>query len=90
MKRSVAQTVKVVQPQKPADEVPTEVLATAVLSISEGIKRLRAGRLNDRALVLLIQNAAPTHNYRKPSQGEVEAVLAGMEQLEAAFIRKRP
>lgn len=41
--------------------VLVEVMAEAIVAISEGIKKLRSGPLNDRALILLIQNAAPNH-----------------------------
>lgn len=71
--------VKVVQPTPPADEVPVEVIADALVSISEGIKRLRAGRLNERALVLLIQHAIPMAD--RPSVKQIKAVLDGAEAL---------
>lgn len=82
----------VVVKQNPDEEVPTEVLADAVVAISQGIKKLRSGRLNDRALVLLITDAAPTtkKGYQRISvrPRDVRAVLDGIESLEAAFIRK--
>lgn len=37
-------------------EATTEVLSSAILTIAEGIKKLRAGKLSDRALLLLIQD----------------------------------
>lgn len=39
--------------------VPVEVMADAIVAISEGVKKLMAGPLNEKALILLIQNAAP-------------------------------
>ena len=78
---------------KQADpEVATEVLADSIVAISQGIKKLRMGRLNDRALLLLIQDAAPTIGKTSPkkhiTQKEVKAVLDGIENLEKTFIRK--
>ncbi len=72
--------------------VATEVLATEIVAISAGIKKLRAGRLTDRALFLLIQHAAPTvgkYNASKVGIAEIKAVLEGMESLEATFLKKR-
>ena len=44
--------VIVKQPLKPEDEIPTEVLASAIIDISQGMKKIRAGRLTDRAIIL--------------------------------------
>lgn len=72
--------------------VPVEVLAAGILAISEGVKKLRAGRLNDNALVLLITHAAPGvgrgYAKKKISAKEVRAVLEGIEQLEATYLKK--
>jgi hypothetical protein len=40
-------------------EVSVEVLASAIVNIADGMKKLRGGRLSDRALFLLIQDACP-------------------------------
>ena len=78
-------TVKVTQ--EPGNEVTTEVIATHIIAIAEGIERLRAGRLTDRALFLLIQAAAP--NYRKPlSLKEIKSVFDGIDNLKSAFLKK--
>lgn len=71
-------------------EVATEVLASAIVAISDGIKRIRAGKLNDKALIILIQQAAPT---MQPSGARIplstiKDVLEGMASLEATYIRK--
>jgi hypothetical protein len=81
--------VKVVQGEK---EVPTEVLADAIVSIAGGIKSLRSGRLNDDALFLLIQHAAPTVRGRPRPIGkrEIKAVLDGIAALEKTYLRKKP
>ena len=72
-------------------EVPTEVLADSVIAISDGIKKLRNGRLTDRALLLLIQDAAPSNRMGKPiSQREIKAVLEGIESLERLYVKKKP
>jgi len=84
----------VVVTQDPENEVPTEVLATAIIAIAEGVKKIRAGRLNDAALTLLIREASPTvgrqYGRVKLSIGHVRAVLDGMAALESSYIRKVP
>lgn len=86
--------ITVKQPPEKEDEVPTEVIAAAIVVISEGIKKLRAGRLNDKALVLLIQHAAPGKKNKfgsKPvTSTEIRAVLEGLEGLQATFLKKKP
>lgn len=85
-------TKKIIVKQNPEAEVPTEVLAADIQAISQGIRKLRSGRLNERALLLLIQEAAPTtggkYNRSRVGIPAIRAVLDGIEGLEAAFLRK--
>lgn len=78
--------------QKEGEEIPTEVLATEIMAISAGIKKLRSGRLNEDALILLIQHASPSYGGKyarsRVGKNEIKAVLDGMTDLERAFIRK--
>lgn len=80
------------QPEEKEDEVPTEIIASAIVAISQGVKKLRSGRLTDKALILLIQHAAPGKKGRfgsKPvTTTEVKAVLAGLESLAGTFLKK--
>ncbi len=79
---------KVTVVQKPEAEVPTEVLAQAIIDIAAGMKKLRSGRLNDRALILLIQSAVGS--VPSPvSQRDIRAVLDAIQSLEAIYIRKK-
>lgn len=71
--------------QQAEKEVPTEVIAQSIADIADGMRKLRAGRLNDRALVLLIQQAS----VGKPSLATIQAVLDGIENLERTYLRKR-
>lgn len=68
-------------------EVHAEVLAQSIKAIADGIKKLRNGSLNDKALVLLIQHAIP---YNTVSQKDIKAVLAGIENLEATYLKRKP
>lgn len=71
--------------------VPLEVLADSIVAISEGVKRLRATRIKDDTLYLLIQHAAPTvysnSSYRKPTIKEIKAVLDGIESLRRVHLK---
>ena len=80
---------KVTVKQDEKKPVPVEVMAASIVSISEGIKKLRASPLNDRALVLLIQHACPQVNYKPVSGKDVRAVLAGIEGLEREYLKPR-
>lgn len=84
---------KVTVKQTPEKEIPTEVLADSIVAISSGLKKLRAGRLTDRALYLLVQDAAPSvggkYGNSKLSMKEIRAVFEGVESLERAFLKKK-
>jgi len=71
--------------------MPVEVIADHIKAISEGIRKLRSGPLNDKALLLLIQHAAPsvTRSNSKLPMSDIRAVLDGIESLEATYLRKR-
>lgn len=65
------------------DETPTEVLAASIVAISQAARQMRAGRLNDKALVLLISH------YSGESQRTVKLVLDAIENLEREYVRPR-
>lgn len=66
----------------PAVDPTLEEIAKAVAAISDGVKRMRAGKLNDKALILLISHSS------NMSQGAVRAVLDGMEGLQKYYFKK--
>lgn len=66
-------------------EVPTEIMADAIVAICQGVRKLRLGRLNDKALLLLIQNATPGN----VPQRAIKAVLDGIDNLERMYLRKK-
>ena len=87
----MAKVTTVRQPAEPEKQVPTEVLASSIVAIAEGVRKLRAGPLNDKALFLLIQHAAPNvgrHGYTPLSIKDIRATLDGIDALEETFIRK--
>jgi hypothetical protein len=77
---------KIVVKQEPEKEVPVEVLATAITEIAQGIRKLRNGRMNDRALFLLVQHSSPGP---KMSLAEIKSVFDGIDALERTYIQKR-
>ena len=81
----MGRVIQAKQPEPPAEEVPIEVMATAIVEIAAGVKKLRAGPLKEKALVLLIQNAIPAKN--RPSAKQITAVLDGVESLRATYLK---
>lgn len=74
--------------------IAVEIIADCIVAIAEGVKKLRAGKLNERALVLLIQHAAPTIKVgryaRTPISAKmVKTVLDGMESLEREYLKPK-
>lgn len=81
-----AQSVKkVAVVQKPGEEVTSEILASAIVDISKSVKALRAGRLRDRALFLLIKDALPGGSGTTLT--DIYDVFKALDDLERQFIR---
>ncbi|MDD5302975.1 MAG: hypothetical protein PHS14_07665 [Elusimicrobia bacterium] len=69
--------------QKPeAEYVPTEVIAQSIAEISAAFKRVKAGRLNDRALELLVHAAC-----KGTALSDVRSVLEVLPELERLYLR---
>lgn len=83
--------MKVTIKTNPDAPVSTEILADAILAIAQGTRKLRAGRLQDRTLCMLIADAAPKYGKypaKHVSIKDVRAVLDGIEALEATHLKK--
>ena len=63
------------------EEIPTEILASSIVAIAAGMKKIREGKLNNRALVLLIHDAS---GVGKP---DIRNVLDTLESLETLYCR---
>jgi hypothetical protein len=72
---------KVVQPDD--EPVPTEVLATAILEISEGMMKINSGKLNRRALLVLLKDASGV------SMSDIDKVLNHLEDLGKTYLKKQ-
>lgn len=79
--------------QNGVDDVSIEVLAESIVAISDGVTRLRRGKLKESALLLLIQHAAPSPKRGRYRTGKpipirtIKAVLDGMESLKVQFVK---
>lgn len=73
--------VRVVQPDEPAQRVTYEILATAVRELAQGVKKLRASPLNDRAIILLL------HDTTGISKRDIQSMLDSMENLERTYLK---
>lgn len=71
--------LKVVQSKY--EVLPTEVIAASIKEMSDGMKKLRSGKLNDRALVILI------HKCSGVATDTVRRVIDGIENLEKEFLK---
>lgn len=83
---------KLLVKQNPDKPVAVEILAESIVAIAQGVRNLVAGPLNERALHLLIQNAAPSsggrRGYSPIAIKDIKAVFAGIAALEATYLKK--
>lgn len=63
--------------------IPTEEIAEAVIALSQGVKKLLSGRLNKKAIVVLLQDSTSM------GRRSIEEVLAALEGLEDRYINKK-
>ena len=59
----------------------TEVLAEAIVRLGEAARKLRADGLNERAIIVLL------NDYTKIGKKDIKIVLDGMRQLRAWYCR---
>lgn len=74
-------TVRVVQDEE--NPVPAEILADALVAISDSMRRLHNTRLTRKAVVALI------HDHSKVNKGTIEVVLSNLERLEEIWLKKK-
>ncbi len=61
---------------------PTEILAEAVIRISENLEALQNSGLNQRAIVALV------YDYTKIAKRDIELVLESLAKLKGWYCRK--
>lgn len=88
-----ARVKKVTVKQGEDEQVPVDVIASSIKAISEGVSKLMSGSLNEKAVVLLIQHAAPNvggrYGQSKVGTTEIRAVLGGIQSLEQTYLKKK-
>jgi AAA+ superfamily predicted ATPase len=67
----------IVKQQDGSTPIPAEVIAQALIDISEGMKKLSNGGLKRKAIVALV------HDQSKISKRDIEIVLNNLESLRA-------
>jgi hypothetical protein len=68
----------------PENEIPVQILEQAILDISSGLRKIRSGRLNDRAIILLVQYSVGTAVV---TQAQVKAVLDAATNLDRHYFK---
>lgn len=63
----------------------TEAAAKGIIDIADGMRKLIDGKLNKRAIVILIVAAAPP---RTITQEQVDRVLTTISELDKTFLKK--
>lgn len=73
--------------QNPEKPVAVEIIAESIVTISQAMRKLRQGQLNDKALLLLVHNAvSPAGTVTRSG---VKAVMDAIENLEREYLKKR-
>lgn len=70
--------LKVLNPE----DTPVKIIASAIIDISNAVKEFRNGRLNEKAILILLANASGQ------SQHTVKTVLNALEDLSKLYTRK--
>jgi hypothetical protein len=71
--------------QDPEKEVATEVIATSIQTIADAMKRIKAGRLNDSAIIQLIHAACKP----KVPRDHVVIVFRALNELERTWLKPK-
>lgn len=69
---------------------PVEIIADAIIKVSEAFEKMQKTKLTKRALLLLIHdNCAWNSGYprKKPTIKEIEAILDSVSSLKKAYIK---
>ncbi len=68
--------------QLPEQKIPVEIMAESIKEISDGIKKMRSGKLTDRAIILLI------HDHCNVSFKDIKSVMDSMQELSSIYLKK--
>lgn len=67
--------------QNTENHIPIEILADSILEISNGVRKMRSGRLTDKAIILLISDNC---TVGKPA---IKEVLESMQSLSFRYLK---
>lgn len=68
------------------DTEDLEILASSIVAVAEGARRLKASRLKDRAILLLIRDSIP--GTMKIALSDIQNVLDAAANLDVKFLKK--
>lgn len=72
--------------------LPVEIIAEAIIKISDAFEKINKGNLSRRALLLLIHDNCGTagygHKKAKPTMKQIEEVLESVASLKKAYIKE--
>jgi hypothetical protein len=74
-------STKITVAQNPDDVVEPVVLASAIRGISQGMTKLLAQGLNERAIVCLL------HEFTGIGKGDIKRVVKGLQELEREYCK---
>lgn len=84
MSKNAAPAVKIVQKPEPAEQIPAEVIASAIVELAQGMRKLNETRLKRDAIVTLIARSSNV------ARSTIEIVLNNLEDLERAWLKPAP
>lgn len=67
---------------KVVNDETVEILASDIKTLSEGVNKLLSGRMNEKALLLLIEYACTP----KVGKKQIKAVLNALQSLEQEYL----
>lgn len=67
--------------QNPKKEIPVSVLTESIVEISHAMRVLRAARLTDRAIAVLVKDSCGVH------MSTVTTVIKALENLESKYLK---
>ncbi len=65
------------------EPIPTEIIAEDICTIAEGMRAIRKGRLNEKALIVLLCHDTDL------GVGTIKTVLASLDGLEDTYLKKK-
>lgn len=81
MKNSYTKTIKIASTKE--NPVPLDILASSIRDIAGAMKKIKAGPVKERVIVLLIRDAL----NGRVTLGDIESVLSVITDLDKKFLK---